>query len=306
MTTPAFYKPDRVGEIYTPDVLAATEAGSAAGLTPAAEDSEKGLLLLIDCQIDFIHPAGALYVPGAVEDTRRTIEWLYRHAGSVTQIIASLDSHTPIQVFSPPWWVDGDGNHPEPFTVVSAQDVADGKWQPVYDVDWSQRYVAELEESAKKQLMIWPFHTLIGTPGHNLMPALYEALAYHSTARQVFPQMVTKGTLPQTEYYSMLEPEVKIPDHPLGTLNTDLVNEIAAYDKIYITGQAKSHCVLETITSLVRHFSDQPDVIGKIHLIKDGTSAVQHPDIDFDALAEDIYADYEKQGMQVVTTADVP
>ncbi len=304
MTTPAFFNPGRVSELYTPDVSAATQAGNEAGLAPAADDTEKTLLLLIDCQVDFIHPDGSLYVPGAVEDTERTVDWLYRNAGSVTQIIASLDSHTPNQVFSPPWWVDADGNHPAPFTVVTAQEVADGKWRPVYDVAWSKRYVAELEETAKKQLMIWPFHTLIGTPGHNIMPALYEAIAYHSAARQSSPQMVTKGTLPQTEYYSMLEPEVKIPDHPLGTLNTALVDDIASYDRIYITGQAKSHCVLETTTSLVRYFSGQPDVIGKIHLIEDGTSAVQHPDIDFDALAGDIYADYEKQGMKIVTTSD--
>jgi len=36
---------------------------------PAAEDERRCMLLLIDMQIDFIHPVGSLTVPGAVDDT---------------------------------------------------------------------------------------------------------------------------------------------------------------------------------------------------------------------------------------------
>lgn len=302
MSQPHYYNADQVGDLYTPDVTAATTAGREAGLTPSATDEHKVMLLLIDVQVDFVHPDGALYVPGAVDDTRRTLEWLYANAGSITHIAASLDSHTPVQIFHPLWWKDANGEHPAPYTVVSAADVDAGKWSPVYDQEWSKQYVQRLEQDAKKQLMIWPFHTLIGTPGHNLMPALYEAIAYHSAARQAAPNMVTKGTIPQTEYYSMLEPEVKIPDHPLGTLNKAFVDELAGYDKIYITGQAKSHCVLSTTESLMRHFAGAPGVIQKIYLIEDGTSSVQHPQIDFEALAQQAYAQFQEQGLRVITT----
>ncbi|MEL6268338.1 MAG: nicotinamidase [Chloroflexota bacterium] len=303
MTFPDFYNAARVGELYTPDVPAATAAGSRAGLGPAAEDSKRTMLLLIDVQVDFAHPSGSLFVPGAVEDTQHTIEWIYNNAESITSIAASLDSHTPIQIFHPLWWADADGNHPAPYTVVSADEVAAGTWKPLYEKAWSTQYVRALEEDAKKQLMIWPFHTLIGTPGHNLMPALYEAIAFHSAARQAEPQMITKGTIPKTEYYSMLEPEVKIPDHPLGTINREFVDDLATYDRIYITGQAKSHCVLETTSSLVKYFSDRPDILQRIHLLKDFTSSVVHPEIDFDAIAEDAIAGFEQKGVQVVTTA---
>jgi nicotinamidase-related amidase len=178
-----------------------------------------------------------------------------------------------------------------------------GKWQAVYDRVWSKAYVNNLEKYARKQLMIWPFHTLIGTPGHNLMPALYEAIAFHSAARQAAPQMITKGTIPKTEYYSMLEPEVKIPGHPLGTINTAFLEELATYDRIYITGQAKSHCVLATTASLMNYFVDQPEIIQKVHLLKDFTSSVQHPEINFDAIADEAFAEFEKQGLQIVTGA---
>lgn len=303
MEFPSFYDPNRVGELYPPDVSAATRAGRAANVSPSADDTERVMLLLIDMQVDFVHPDGALYVPGAVEDTQRTIEWLYRNLSSVTTIAASLDSHTPVQIFHPPWWIDASGEHPAPFTVVSAADVDAGKWTPVYEPDWSREYVHTLEADAKKQLMIWPFHTLIGTRGHMLMPALYEAIAYHSAARQAQPQMIPKGMIPKSEYYSMLEPEVKIPDHPRGSIDEAFVRELASYDRVYITGQAKSHCVMETTASLMRYFSDQPDVIDKLHLMKDATSPVQHPEIDFDKLAEDTYAAYAEKGLHIVSAA---
>ena len=92
--------------------------------------------------------------------------------------------------------------------------------------------------------MIWPFHTMVGTVGHNLSPSLYEAICFHSAARQSQPVKLTKGSIPQTEHYSILEPEVKVTDHPQGGLNQALLNELGGYDLVYLAGQAKSHCVL--------------------------------------------------------------
>jgi nicotinamidase-related amidase len=257
-------------------------------------------LLLVDTQVDFVHLDGALSVPGAVDDTRRTIEWLFRNLGQVTTIASSLDSHVPIQIFSPTWWMNADGQHPAPFTPISSGDVATKKWQPLYEQDWSVEYVGKLEDQAKKQLMIWPYHTLIGTPGHSLTPALYEAIAYHSAARQSQPIFLTKGSIPKTEHYSILEPEVKVPDQPLGNLNTAFLDMLASYDLVYIAGQAKSHCVLETVTSTMRYFHDQPDVIGKLRVLSDCMSSVAHPEIDFDAMANETLAQYAKHGLTLV------
>lgn len=304
MPIPDFYDPQQAGQLYTPAVLTAIQAGSAAKLSPAADDDHKIMLLLIDVQVDFVHPDGSLSVPGAVDDTRRTIDWLYAHAAQITTIGASLDSHLPIQIFSPAWWVDADGQHPAPFTVITSDAVQARHWQPVYEPTWSAEYVEKLEDQAKKALMIWPYHTLIGTPGHDLMPALYEAIAYHSAARQTQPQMLTKGSIPKTEHYSMLEPEVKVPDHPQGVLNRDFLDLIAGHDLVYIAGQAKSHCVLETVTSMMRHFAETPVAISKLRVLMDCASAVAHPDIDFDALANETLAGYEQQGLTLARSTD--
>ncbi|MEP7294031.1 MAG: isochorismatase, partial [Chloroflexota bacterium] len=137
-----------------------------------------------------------------------------------------------------------------------------------------------------------PYHTLIGTPGHSITPALYEAIAFHSVARRTQPVFLQKGTIPQTEYYSMLEPEVKVPEHAMGRLNVSFLNMLADYDRIFIAGEAKSHCVLETVNSIMRYFATQPEMLDKFRILSDCMSSVAHPTIDFDALADEAFARY--------------
>ena len=115
---PHFYDPQRIGTLFNPDMGRIAEEAAAAGLPPAAEDARNNHLLLIDMQVDFCHPGGSLYVPGALGDVQRVIEFIYRNAGHISQITCSLDSHLPSQIFSPNWWADADGNHPAPFTII--------------------------------------------------------------------------------------------------------------------------------------------------------------------------------------------
>ena len=305
MNLPNFYDPNKVGELFIPDIPNAVAAGIDQKLPAFSEDSIRILLLLVDAQIDFIHTDGALSVPGAIEDTRRTVEWIYAHTQQLTHIAASLDSHTPNQIFFPPWWIDQQGGHPEPFTVITAKDVDEGKWRPVFEPEWSLKYVHELEESAKKQLMIWPFHTMMGTPGHNLSPSLYEAIAYHSAARKTKPTFVHKGMIAKTEFYSLLEPEVIVSDDPRGMINEKLLGEIFDFDAVYVAGQAKSHCVLETLSTIVREFSAKVGFKGKFRVLMDCTSSVYHPEIDFEAMAQDMYDRFREQGVELITSADL-
>jgi nicotinamidase-related amidase len=304
MDFPGFYQPDRVGQLVVPDVNTAFKTGHATGASPASLAQVKTILLLVDMQVDFVHIDGALSVPGAVDDTRRVIEWIFRNFLRITAIAASLDSHVPMSIFFPTWWSGEDGQHPQPHTVIRSEDVKAGRWKPIYQPDWSIHYCETLEELAKKELMVWPFHTLIGTPGHALTPALYEAIAFHSAARQAQPIFLQKGTIPQTEYYSMLEPEVKVADHEMGELNTSFLNMLASYDRIYVAGEAKSHCVLETVASIMRYFERQPRILRKFYILEDCMSSVAHPTIDFEVLARQAFARFADMGLQLVKSSD--
>ena len=70
-------------------------------------------------QVDFCHPASYLYVPGADEDGKRFIRFIYDQGANITQITCSLDSHLLLQIFHPVWWADSQGNKTPPFTTIS-------------------------------------------------------------------------------------------------------------------------------------------------------------------------------------------
>ena len=304
---PAFYDPQRIGTLFHPDTARIAAAADAAGLPPASADAQRTHLLLIDMQVDFCHPAGSLYVPGALDDLRRTIEFIYRNAAHISQISCSLDSHLPGPTFSPNWWADADGNHPAPFTIVSAADVQSGRWQPRFAAEWSRAYVTRLEQEAKKLLTIWPYHVLIGSPGHVLDPELWSAVVWHALARRTQPRWLVKGSEPRTEHYSIVQPEVPLPGMADGGRNQAFLDELATADLIVLAGEALSHCVLETMEDLVEAFGDRPSLLHRLLLLRDCTSPVVHPQIDFCAIAEGRLAEFAQMGvrMAVSTQFDV-
>ncbi len=297
---PAFYDPNRIGTLFHPDVAAIAADAVAAGLPAAAEDKKKVHLVLIDMQVDFCHDRGTLNVPGSLGDLRRTIEFIYANAARITNITCSLDSHLPHQIFSPGWWVDAQGNHPAPFTLITYDDVVQGKWRPVVDPARSTEYVKKLEVQAKKTLTIWPYHTMIGNIGHALDQELWSAVFWHSIARKSQPTFLTKGSVPQTEHYSIVQPEIPVPSHPMGGKNKVFLDTLAEADMVIVAGEAESHCVLESVEDIVEDFGGQPDQLAKIFFLKDCTSPVVHPDIDFHAIALRRFAEFERQGGNLV------
>lgn len=302
-TLPSFYNPSRIGSLFYPDVTAIAKQASDARLAPASEDEARNHLLIIDMQIDFCHEQGALRVPGAKEDIRRLTEFIYRHAERITGITCSMDSHLPNQIFNPSWWVNEQGHHPVPFTVITAQDVQAGTWRPLSDPKWSLDYLNKLEEQAKKALVVWPYHALIGGVGNGLDPELWSAVFWHSLARRVPPAWWRKGSIPQTEHYSILKPEIEVPEHPETDGSQALLDRLAEQDHIIIAGEAASHCVLETIEDLINEFKE-PERLSRVVVLRDCTSPVLHPEIDFEAITERQFARFAEQGIKFVDSTD--
>lgn len=304
---PSLYHPDDAfAGMYNARTEAFATEGRIAKLRPSSQDQRKVALVIVDAQWDFVHPDGHLSVPGSQEDIARLIEFIYRNAEDISSVYASLDSHQQYQIFYGSWWVDPQtGEHPGPYTIITMDDIARGKWQALIDPLWSHgKYLPTLKQHAQKDLMIWPEHTMIGTMGHNLMPALSEALAFHSTAKRTQVSFLVKGTVPQVEHYGIFAPEVQYAKHPNGGVNTAILDAIATNDLIYVAGEAKSHCVLETMKQLVIYFGNQPDVIRKIRFLVDCTSSVQHPQVDFETLAQAELQKMEKLGVQLVLSTD--
>lgn len=290
---------------YAPRIQEFTAEGQRAGLTSAHSDTEKIAVILVDYQHDFVDPTGTLYVPGSQKDIARFLTWFYTNAHRITSIYASLDTHLPFQIFYGSWWKNPKtGEHPQPFTVITADDVSNMRWVPVIQPNWSVRYVHQLQQKAKKDLMIWPYHTMEGTLGHMLAAPISEAIAWHSAARNTQPTYVEKGRTIRTEYYGIFGAEIPDPEDPESGLNVTLLDAVMKHDKVYVAGEAKSHCVLETERQLVGRFANAPEMLKRLHFLKDCTSSVQHPAIDFDALANTELAAMERQGVQMVLSTD--
>jgi nicotinamidase-related amidase len=280
-------------------------AGLTAGLAPARDDNTTIALVLVDMQHDFVAPDGALAVPGAQDDLARLLAWLYRNAGRVTRIYLSLDTHLPSHIFYSGWWIDPrTGQHPAPFTAITVEQVERGEWAPLVEAEWSLGYVRALRQQARKDLMIWPPHTMEGTLGHMLAAPLSEAVAWHSAARDIAPIFLSKGRTPRTEFYGVFGAEVADPSDSRSALNTALLDEVMRHDRVYVAGEAKSHCVLETARQIVARYEGQPDILGRLHILTDCVSAVAHPTIDFDSLAEAEFVTMRERGAQFVASDD--
>jgi nicotinamidase/pyrazinamidase len=311
--TPSFFKPsEQIGKVYRPDIASAIAEGRRAGWSPAALDgskpgSKKICLILIDEQIDFVHTDGALSVPGSLADVRRVCELLYHEGHRITTVVPTIDTHSPFMIFFPTWWVDDSGQNVQPFTIITHDDIKSGKYRAVIDPAWSHAYVDKLASAGKQSLMIWPFHCLDVSEGFSMVPALYEAVMFHASARFSQPVVIHKGHIPQTEFYSPFQPEVEVTSVAGGTINTPILTQIANHDEIWIAGEAKSHCVLCGMESLVSFFgTSDPNILKKIYFLMDCTSSVQSPLVDFEAIASKRLQDMASQyGINLCKSTDL-
>jgi len=257
-------------------------------------------LLTIDPQNDFCDPNGALFVPGANDDVVRLADLINRCSGKLTQVHVTLDSHRTIDIAHPIFWVDSNGNHPAPFTIISEDDVVNGTWNSTNPA-WKQiavDYVKALSTNGRYPLCVWPPHCRIGTWGHSIAKPVSDALLKWEKERFRVVDFVTKGSNVLTEHYSAVQADVPDPADPTTMLNTGLLKILADADQILISGQALSHCVANTITDIANNFGEEN--IKKFVLLEDTCSNVPT----FENLGEAFVRDMSARGMTVVRSAD--
>lgn len=240
-------------------------------------------LLLIDPQNDFCDPTGALYVPGADADMQRVAQWVKQMAQHLDFVCYTLDSHIVHAIFHPAWWQDAAGNAPPPFTQITYEDVQTGRWTPRQQPAETREYLAALEAQGRFTHTIWPEHCLMGSPGAAVYPPVLEAILNWSrqTGREYWP--VVKGTYPAAEHYGIFAAEVPHPARPETYVNTALLAKLAEYDRIYLAGEAESHCVGTTLRQLL---DEAQHLASRITVLKDAMSPVPG----FETLAAPIYA----------------
>ncbi|MGD9283523.1 MAG: hypothetical protein PVG68_07625 [Desulfobacterales bacterium] len=326
---PSHFNPESVGEVWkVPYQQRAEDAEKWAKqhkLQPASRDKLKICLLLIDVQNTFCIPDFELYVggtsgTGAVDDNRRLCEFMYRNLNFINEICATMDTHQVVQIFHSIFLVNDKGEHPNPYTLITPEDVKGGIWtfnrelssSLQIDEDYGQKYLLhytqKLKEGGKYDLTIWPYHAMLGGIGHALVSAVEEAVFFHSIARLSQPDFQVSGSNPFTESYSALSAEVL--EGPGGERIDDknimFTRKLLDYDAVIIAGQAKSHCVAWTIEDLLNEIiGSDKQLTEKVYLLEDCTSPVVIPGvIDYTEQADDAFQKFADAGMHVVRSSD--
>jgi nicotinamidase-related amidase len=329
LPVPPHFDPLRVGEIwkvpYQPRAEKAVQWARRCHIRPASTDRVRISLIAIDVQNTFCIPGFELFVAGrsgmgAVEDNRRLCEFVYHNLGVLTQITATLDTHTAMQIFHPIFLINDHSEHPAPHTLVSYDDILKGRWkfnpqisdslhiEASFGQQHLLHYAQALKERGKYDLTIWPYHAMLGSIGYALVPALEEALFFHTITRNSQVDFEVKGSNPLTEHYSAIGPEVL--DGPSGETidqkNNKFIQKLEQFDVVVIAGQAKSHCVAWTIDDLlgdIRTFDER--LVQKVYLLEDCTSPVVVPGVvDYTEPADAAFQKFAQAGMHIVRSTD--
>jgi nicotinamidase-related amidase len=216
--------------------------------------------------------------------------------------------------------VNDKGEHPEPYTLITLEDIEQGVWQfnpelsSSLDIDethgqeYLRHYTRTLQEGGKYDLTIWPYHAMLGGIGHALVSAVEEAIFFHSIARYSQPDFQVKGGNPFTENYSVLKPEVleNAAGEQIAEKNIGFIKKILEFDAVVIGGQAKSHCVAWTIDDLLSEIqTSDKNLAEKVYLLEDCSSPVVIPGVvDYTEEANAAFERFAKAGMHVVRSTD--
>lgn len=317
---------DRIYRVsYERRAVEARDWARRFGLKPAAGDTFRIALLAVDMQNTFCMPEFELFVAGrsgrgAVEDCSRLCEFLYRNLARVTQVICTMDTHQAMQIFHAIYLVNDRGEHPSPFTQVSAEDIEQGRWTLNPEVARSLNvapeiarqdllhYVQTLRSTGKYDLSIWPYHSMLGGIGHALVPAFEEAIFFHTVARYSQADLRVKGNNPATEHYSVLGPEVTTDaeGREIARKDRELIRKLLSFDAVLVAGQAKSHCVAWTIEDLLGAVRELDEGLARrIYLLEDCTSPVVVPGVvDYTEQADAAFDRFAKAGMHIVRSTD--
>ena len=274
-------------------------------------------LLIIDPQNDFCdfpvpaacspvkpcgeYPAPALPVAGAHADMQRLAALIGAGQDGLGTITITLDSHHHLDIAHPTFWQNANGDPVAPFTPVSAADVRASRYLPRDGLSRERvvAYLDALERNGRYAHMVWPVHCEIGTWGHNIHCDLHRACNRWEERVNANVAFVAKGENPWTEHYSAMMAEVPDPADAATQLNSTLLHSLQSAERIYIAGEAGSHCVKATTEHIVAHWPEQ--ALSKLALIRDCISPVSG----FEAQYAAFITAMHERGVSILSADDV-
>lgn len=232
----------------------------------------KTAILGIDLQNDFTSPTGTLSVKNADKDVERIARFIHNNHKNIDYIALTLDSHQPIHIAHQIYWKDKDGNHPPLFSVITAQDVRNGKWTPQYNKEKALPYLEQLQQTGQV-CTIWPMHCIYGTDGWAIDKTVMNSVIEWSLQDKAY-ELFFKGYAQSTEHYSIFKASVTWDDEPSTALNTPLLDKLDTFDRIILVGEAADICVANSLNDILE---ERPPLARKITILTDCMSWI-YPD----------------------------
>jgi nicotinamidase/pyrazinamidase len=224
----------------------------------------------IDPEFDFME-GGALPVAGATADMQRAAKFHDANQGVIDEAHVTIDVHFPMSIHLTSWWKDKDGNHPDPYTVISVEDVENGRWIPQVAPPYSLDYLRKLRAKGRFPHIVWPDHCIAGSNGISVQADLHAALMRWTVRHRRMINFLTKGVNPAAEHFGALMAEVPIPGDPTTQANTDFVRTLEQNDLVFAYGEARNFCFATTLEQLC---DLAPSLIPKMVILEDCMSDV--------------------------------
>jgi nicotinamidase-related amidase len=243
----------------------------------------------------------ALPVPGAHADMQRLADFIAEHGDAIDAITITLDSHHRWDIAHPGFWRRGDGTAVAPFTEITAAQLRDGRFSTADPSAGprAQAYLDALEERGRYTLMAWPVHCQIGSWGHAVHVGVLAACNAWEDRRQRAVQAIFKGSNPWTEHYSAVQAEVPDPEDADTELNRALLDSLDQARRVYVAGEAGSHCVRATTDHLAEHLGT--GFLRRLTLLTDGMSAVRG----FEMQQREFLGHMQRHGVRLAAMRDI-
>ena len=154
-------------------------------------------------------------------------------------------------------------------------------------------YLRRLIEQGEYKHTIWPEHCLYGSEGAAITPVLMEALTCWAREGKYY-EVVEKGLNPSTEFFGAFRANIPLAGAVDTEFNVKLKDELEMYDVIWLAGEAKSHCVANTLKQMF----DYPEIIRRLVILEDCMSNISG----CEDLAISIYEKAACMGARFVTS----
>lgn len=231
---------------------------------------KKNLLLVIDAQIDFVDISGKLYVMGAMDAMKRLCSFIdvYRNIGVISDITLTRDNHYITHIGTPFAWLEGNPRHiidNYPITISAAQ-VEAGVYEPAYITKEEAIHYLKAIEARGEMHHIWPEHCLHGSTGQQFPENLMSSLNLWARDMKKHYRIIDKGEYDGAEMYSAFS----YADGTSPSWATEVLNDMAEYDNIFVAGFAKDYCVRYTLIDLM----NDPRFQGKLIILDNCMAAI--------------------------------